>query len=105
MPRVSSWSLSSAPCPGLATEHFTVLALVRFDMCQTLMAAAIYSLESIYSVEFGLSLRPLLVVYMLIDASLTACHDKFQVVYMMIDASLTACHVKFQTPMTSAISA
>ena len=42
MPRVSSWSLSSAPCPGLATEHFTVLALVRF-----------------YSVEFGLRLRPL----------------------------------------------
>ena len=32
---------------------------------------------------------------MMIDASLTACHDKFQVVYMMIDASLTACHVKF----------
>ena len=58
VPRVSSWSLSSAPCPGLATEHFTVLALVRFDMCQTLMAAAIYSLVSIYSVEFGLSLRP-----------------------------------------------
>ena len=30
VPRVSSVSLSSAPCPGLATEHFTVLALVRF---------------------------------------------------------------------------
>ena len=43
--------------------------------CQTLMAVAIYSLESIYSVEFGLSLRPLLVVYMMIDASLTAYHD------------------------------
>ena len=42
VPRVSSVSLSSAPCPGLATEHFTVLALVRF-----------------YSVEFGLRLRPL----------------------------------------------
>ena len=55
--------------------HFAVLALMRFDMCQTLMAAAIYSLESIYSVEFGLSLRPLLVVYMMIDASLTAYHD------------------------------
>ena len=33
---------------------------------------------AIYSVEFGLSLRPLLVVYMMIDASLTACHDMCQ---------------------------
>ena len=29
---------------------------------------------AIYSVEFGLSLRPLLVVCMMIDASLTANH-------------------------------
>ena len=62
---------------------------------------------------------------MMMDASLTACHDMRQtlmavaihsvelglrllpliVVYMMIDASLTACHDNFQTPMTSAISA
>ena len=31
---------------------------VCHDTCQTLMAVAIYSLVSIYSVEFGLSLRP-----------------------------------------------
>ena len=85
------------PCASLTASH---------DLCQTLMTSAICLMTiAIYSVEFGLSLRPLLVVYMMIDASLTACHDKFQVVYMMIDASLTACHDKFQTLMTSAISA
>ena len=42
---------------------------------------------AIYSVEFGLRLLSLIVV----------C--------MMIDTSLTACHVNLQTPMTSAISA
>ena len=44
VPRVSSSSLSSTPCPGLATEHFTVLALVRY-VCLTLMTFAVYSFE------------------------------------------------------------
>ena len=76
MPRVSSSSLSSTPCPGLATEHFTVLALVRY-VCLTLMTFAVYSFE------FGLY------------------HDKFQT--MMTGASLTAFHYMRQTLMISAI--
>ena len=76
MPRVSSSSLSSTPCPGLATEHFTVLALVRY-VCLTLMTFAVYSFE------FGLY------------------HDKFQT--MMTGASLTASHYMRQTLMISAI--
>ena len=75
MPRVSSSSLSSTPCPGLATEHFTVLALVRY-VCLTLMTFAVYSFE------FGLY------------------HDKFQT---MTSASLTASHYMRQSLMISAI--
>ena len=107
LPRVTSCSLSSTPCPGLAYEHSATLALVRYVVALMNLKRILERLEYYFGTTArhdnkALGLhgdRP----------SLTACHVLFFVAFMMlpnvsfsalpaslggplvIDDSLTAC--------------